>query len=124
MSATSRWLVRATSPGWPNGWSRRSITTGAAAVTLPHVVAQSLGDHALFDGRLDEAQRWYEQAHRLGGRRSGLRRSWPRARSSLARTYAGDPTAAETAATLLATVADGVTPLGRHDLVLRRRSAC
>ena len=108
MSSTSRWL-QGDVAGMAERLEQALDHHRRRGGELPHVVAQSLGDHALFDGRLDEAQRWYEQARdsAVDDPASSL---LAQGTIVLARTYAGDPTAAETAATLLATVADLVTP--------------
>ncbi len=108
MSSTSRWL-QGDVAGMAERLEQALDHHRRRGGELPHVVAQSLGDHALFDGRLDEAQRWYEQA-RDSAVEDPAASLLAQGTIVLARTYAGDPTAVETAATLLATVADLVTP--------------
>ncbi len=109
MSATSRWLrgdVAGMADRLAQALDHHHRRGGGE---MPHLLAQSLGDHALFDGRLDDAQRWYEKARDSS---AGDLPSWMLARDTivLARTYAGDTTVAEAATSLLASVTDLVTP--------------
>jgi predicted ATPase/DNA-binding SARP family transcriptional activator len=72
---------------------------------LPPEVATSWGSYHLFMGNLDEAAAWYRRAREAAGD-DPVQRVWGGCTELLALAYAGDPTAADVAADLLAEVGE------------------
>jgi len=80
---------------------------------IPADVATTLGSYELFEGRLDEAVRWY----RLGLRAAGsatVRRLFTASTEVLALAYAGDPAARSVADELLDEVGTAPTPCAAY----------
>jgi predicted ATPase/DNA-binding SARP family transcriptional activator len=71
-------------------------------------VATSLGSYHLFMGNLDEAAAWYRRGRDAAGD-DPAQRVWSGCTEVLALAYAGDPSAAEVAADLLADVGESRT---------------
>ena len=72
---------------------------------MPGEVGMIRGNFELFEGRLDEAVTWYRRA-RQAARDDPSQRLMASSTELLALAYAGDPTAADAAAALLAEVGE------------------
>ncbi|MFS8481120.1 MAG: BTAD domain-containing putative transcriptional regulator [Acidimicrobiia bacterium] len=93
--------------------ARARAAAERAGLPVPAPVATGLGNHELFEGRLDAAVRWYENSVAAAADEPGTR-LLARATGVLARAYADDPTATDHAEALLAEVGDDATPLGAY----------
>jgi predicted ATPase/DNA-binding SARP family transcriptional activator len=76
-------------------------------------VATVCGSYALFEGRLDESAQWYRRA-RDAAIEDPAQRLIAASAEVLALTYAGDPSASNVAADLLAEVGDARTPYAAY----------
>jgi predicted ATPase/DNA-binding SARP family transcriptional activator len=80
---------------------------------IPSPVGSICASHELFQGRLDEAARWYRRA-RDAAVDDLAQRLMASSTEVLALAYAGDPTAADAAATVLAEVGEAQTPYAAY----------
>src|SRR5690606_31496059 len=79
--------------------ARARAAAERAGLPVPAPVATGLGNHELFEGRLDAAVRWYENSVAAAADEPGTR-LLARATGVLARAYADDPTATDHAEAL------------------------
>ncbi len=130
--ASEVWVVAAYSAWMAGDVDEIGVRAGRALAIaqrdgdeVPARVCSIMGNHALFEGRLDDAAHWYRRASETAERR-GDRAQWRFMAPTevLALGYAGDPRAVEVADELLARCGDEETPydaylwycLGESDL--------
>ena len=80
---------------------------------VPAEVATICGSYELFQGRLDEATAWYRRAGEAAGS-DRAQRLLASSTGVLALAYAGDPTAVDAAAEVLAEVGEGRSPYAAY----------
>src|SRR3546814_8508860 len=82
---------------------------------VPPEVATMCGSHALFEGRLDDAVRWYHRAVELAATAGDeAQRGMTTGSEILALGYAGDERAASLAETVLAEIDGSTTPYAAY----------
>jgi predicted ATPase/DNA-binding SARP family transcriptional activator len=89
--------------------TQRALALSEAAGAVPTRVSGTCGNLALFEGRLDDAVRWYERAIAETGDDPAQRLLWA-STLVLARAYAADPGATDLAADLLGEIGEAATP--------------
>jgi hypothetical protein len=87
----------------------RALAASEGGTPLRSEVAGARASHALFEGRLSDAQAWYERGVELAADNRSRRQLY-QGSALLARAYAGDPSSEDIARALLDDVGESETP--------------
>jgi predicted ATPase/DNA-binding SARP family transcriptional activator len=107
ISGYAAWMAGDVAEAGARAAYARRLADRAGGPALAEVATLS-GSYELFEGRLDEAARWYRQARATAGD-DWAQRLVAAGSEVLALAYAGDPAAVDAAADLLAEVGDAAT---------------
>jgi predicted ATPase/DNA-binding SARP family transcriptional activator len=108
VSGYAAWMAGDVAEAGVRGVRAFRVSEGVGG-TMPSEVGLIRGNYELFEGRLGDAVTWYRRARRAA-RDDPPQRLMATSTELLALAYAGDPTAADAAAAVLAEVGEAQTP--------------